>query len=439
MSIAATGAVSFSDLRTEFVGGSSAISYSDLYRGGSNIRTKASDNSGINLAASVPTSGTINMSNFRGSAKGFRFTFSSGAVDQSADALFGADYGVSYPKEIVINSGVELGATTTSEEALEIPVNAAGSITITNNGTLTGAGGAAGADGGDAFEAAVPVTLINNGTIRAGGGGGGTGGAGQLNSTSLVSGTNYSTSGSTGTITIGAGEYMDFTVRHHQGANSGTGWTSTVGAGTLSLNIPSALSSASGYHIRAASSVTISYSSSGQLEWNTYSAWHNYSAGWGYITGGGSGSTSRGNANAIAVPTRYSATAKINTSSMGSKTAYHYGRVQINNKTSSTQTFTISGVANPTISTANHNTSLAGGAGPAGGVGAGYNQTATAGGAASSGSGAGGDGGTFGADGADGANGNSGNGTSGGSAGNYLRGLSFITFTNNGTVQGTTV
>ena len=124
---------------------------------------------------------------------------------------------------------------------------------------------------------------------------------------------------------------------------------------------------------------------------------------------------------------------------MGSKTAYHYGRVQINNKTSSTQTFTISGVANPTISTANHNTSLAGGAGPAGGVGAGYNQTATTGGAASSGSGAGGDGGTFGADGADGANGNSGNGTSGGSAGNYLRGLSFITFTNNGTVQGTTV
>ena len=51
MAIAASGAVSFSDLRTEFVGGSAAISYSDLYRGGSNIRTKASNNFATNLAA----------------------------------------------------------------------------------------------------------------------------------------------------------------------------------------------------------------------------------------------------------------------------------------------------------------------------------------------------------------------------------------------------
>ena len=197
-----------------------------------------------------------------------------------------------------------------------------------------------GEDGGNAFEAAIACTFINNGTVRAGGGGGGDGGAGQLSSTSLVSGTNYSTSGSTGTITIGAGEYMDFTVRHHRSANSGTPYTSTVNAGVLSLNIPASLSGASGYHIRAASSVTISYSNSGQLEWNTYSAWHNYSAGFGYITGGGSGSRSRGNSNSIAVPTRYSATAKINTSSMGSKTAYHYGRVQINNGTSSSVSYT---------------------------------------------------------------------------------------------------
>ena len=72
---------------------------------------------------------------------------------------------------------------------------------------------------------------------------------------------------------------------------------------------------------------------------------------------------------------------------MGGKTAYHYGRVQINNKTSSSQTFTISGVGNPTINTANHNTSLAGGAGGAGGVGAGYNQSAGSGGSASDGGG----------------------------------------------------
>ena len=76
-------------------------------------------------------------------------------------------------------AGVELGATSTSEEALEVPAGGAGSITITNNGTLSGAGGAAGGGaGGDAFEAAVACTLVNNGLIRAGGGGGGQGGTG---------------------------------------------------------------------------------------------------------------------------------------------------------------------------------------------------------------------------------------------------------------------
>ena len=178
MAIAASGAVSFSDLRTEFVGGSAAISYSDLYRGGSNIRAKAADNTAANLAASVPTSGTINIANFRGTAKGFRKTYTSGATNQNASTIFGDDFDVNYPKEIVINSGVELGATSTSEEALEIPSGGAGTITITNNGTLSGYGGAAGSNGGDAFEAATTCTFINNGVVRAGGGGGGAGGSG---------------------------------------------------------------------------------------------------------------------------------------------------------------------------------------------------------------------------------------------------------------------
>ena len=195
MAIASSGAVSFSDLRTEFVGGSSAISYSDLYRGGSNIRAKASNNTGVNLAATVPTSGAINIANFRSQAKGFRFTFTSGATNQSAATLFGDDYAVDYPKDIVINSGVELGATSTAEEALEIPSGGAGTITITNNGTLSGYGGAAGSAGGDAFESAVSCTFVNNGTVRAGGGGGGTGGTGGNGSYSSVSYTfiNFST------------------------------------------------------------------------------------------------------------------------------------------------------------------------------------------------------------------------------------------------------
>ncbi len=191
MPIASSGAISFSDLRTEFVGGSSAISFADLYRGGSNVRAKANDNTGVNLAAAVPANGPISVQNFLGTAKGFRFTFTSGATNQSAATIFGDDYDLNYPKEIVINAGVELGATSTSEEALEIPAGGAGAITVTNNGTLSGAGGAAGQAGGDAFETAVAVTLINNGVIRSGGGGGGTGGQGSY-TTSSTSGPIYS-------------------------------------------------------------------------------------------------------------------------------------------------------------------------------------------------------------------------------------------------------
>lgn len=176
-----TGTASMGDIRTEW-GRSGAISMSEMYRGGSHVLSKASDNTGTNDAAGVPTSGVISIDDFRGTAKGFTFTYTSGATDQNASTIFGDDFDVNYPKNIVINSGVELGATSTSEEALEVPSGGAGTITITNNGTLSGAGGAVGADGGDAFEAATTCIFINNGTVRAGGGGGGTGGNGSYTS-----------------------------------------------------------------------------------------------------------------------------------------------------------------------------------------------------------------------------------------------------------------
>lgn len=197
-----TGAVSMSDIRTEW-GRSGTIKMSEMYRGGSHVRSKAANNNSTNLASTVPTSGTITIDNFRGTAKGFKYTFSATATNQNASTLFGDDYAVDYPKEIVIDSGVELGATSTSEEALQIDSGASGTITITNNGTLTGAGGAAGAVGGDAFQADIACTFVNNGTIRSGGGGGGaggnggTGGGGQY-TTQSSNATLYTTAGSVG-------------------------------------------------------------------------------------------------------------------------------------------------------------------------------------------------------------------------------------------------
>ena len=309
MAISASGAVSLSTVRTEW-GRSGAIKMSEMYRGGSHVRSLAANNNATNLASSVPASGTITLNNFRGTAKGFRYTFTAGATNQNASALFGSDYSVDYPKDIVINSGVELGATSTSEEALEIDSGGLGTITITNNGTLTGAGGAAGADGGDAFEAAVTCTFINNGTVRAGGGGGGTGGNGSYSSTSAA----------------GDGRCQN------------------------------------GSCNQSCTSKGLSYCGSN--------------------CGGCSGDR--------------------------------------------TQCFLC-------YLTSTYSTT-----GGSGGVGAGYNQSSGAGSAGGSNAGTGGAGGGFGSSGSSGTNGNSSNGSAGGVGGKYLRGSSFVTFTNNGTAQGGT-
>ena len=351
MAIASSGAVSASDIRSEY-GLTGAVSFSSLYRGGSHVRAKAANNIATNLAASVPTSGVITFNNFRGTAKGFRYTFTAGATNQNASALFGSDYGVNYPKEIVIDSGVELGATSTSEEALEIDSGGAGTITITNNGTLSGAGGAVGADGGDAFEAAVNCTFVNNGTVRAGGGGGGAGGTG------------------------GNGSYSSTNYYYNPVANSSGYYWSYNGSGVIVMRAGGSYTAVAGYW------------------WQT--SYGNYRRG--SLQSGSGGSYGSSN--------------------------YQLGIVS--------------------------NTVTSGGAGGSGAVGAGYNQSAGTGSAGSGGGtnagagGAGGNGGAFGAAGSaggTGANGNSSNGSAGvagGAAGKYLRGSSFVTFTNNGTAQGGT-
>ena len=334
MPIASSGAISFSDLRTEFVGGSSAISFADLYRGGSNVRAKANDNTGVNLAASVPTSGEISIANFQGQAKGFRFTFTSGATNQSAATIFGDDYDLNYPKEIIINAGVELGATSTSEEALEIPAGGAGAITVTNNGTLTGAGGAAGQAGGDAFETAVAVTLINNGVIRAGGGGGGTGGQGSYTSSS-TSGPTYSA------------YYPKYIFRVFMGYQ-GSGW------------------------------------------------WNNAYFG----TGGSTGFT-------------------------GNDGAY-YTRGSYRDYVDPQHHYEVS----RTVYTTNYTS------GGTGGVGQGYNQSATSGSGGGTNAGSGGAGASYGQAGGSGVNGNYTNGAGGGASGASVRGYSNVTLTQNGSFLG---
>lgn len=92
---------------------------------------------------------------------------------------------------VSVASGVVIGSTSIGASAFDTGTFPAGStLQLTNNGTITGRGGAggsggagcvagsAGGAGGPGFQARIATVLSNNGSIRGGGGGGG-GGAGR--------------------------------------------------------------------------------------------------------------------------------------------------------------------------------------------------------------------------------------------------------------------
>ena len=112
-------------------------------------------------------------------------------------SLFEATYPGSWArtvsKRLVINSGVIVGATNTSNYALNIPSGFGGTVKIDNNGSIQGAGGVGSSvQGGNAiFAGAAGISINNQGTIYAGGGSGGsggTGGAGSYTSTTTTQG-----------------------------------------------------------------------------------------------------------------------------------------------------------------------------------------------------------------------------------------------------------
>lgn len=115
-------------------------------------------------------------------------------------SLFEATYPGSWTrtvsKRLVINSGVIVGATNTSNYALNIPSGFGGTVKIDNNGSIQGAGGVGSSvQGGNAiFAGAAGISINNQGTIYAGGGSGGSGGTGGAGSYTYTAqaGGNYS-------------------------------------------------------------------------------------------------------------------------------------------------------------------------------------------------------------------------------------------------------
>ena len=118
-----------------------------------------------------------------GGASALALTVSSTTTNLDLATLFNnAQSGVwadSQDKTLIIDSGVIVGATATSNAALTIPSGMGGTLTIINNGAIQGAGGGCGCCGGDAIQVlSSGVIITNNGDIYAGGGGGGNGGTG---------------------------------------------------------------------------------------------------------------------------------------------------------------------------------------------------------------------------------------------------------------------
>ena len=190
-----TSNVEFSEIQTEF-GGSNPITFSEYYRGGSYVTSHAG-------TATIPTSGTIKVSDFFGTYASNRnnnaLTLTSDVADFNLYNHLVGLYGSSYfnmPADITItiDSGVHVYSTNTSNAGFDTGAGwpATSTVTIINNGYIIGKGGAGGAGaslisvfdyngqsgsaGGPALNLTLDVSITNaNGYIYGGGGGGGGG------------------------------------------------------------------------------------------------------------------------------------------------------------------------------------------------------------------------------------------------------------------------
>lgn len=181
MAIPSTGPFSLFDIQDEF-GGTEPISINEYYRNSPTGYVKT-----YTATSTIPTSGTISFSQFRGTAGIIRYTIASDITDANAQTLFnsldggGIDYwGGNYEKELVINSGVNVKSSTRSISALTLPGSMGGRLTVINRGIISGAGGQttdtvpfSSKDGGTALYTGTNVRINNiGGTIRGGGGAG---------------------------------------------------------------------------------------------------------------------------------------------------------------------------------------------------------------------------------------------------------------------------
>ena len=205
MAIPSSGALSFSDIQTEF-GGSNPISISEYYAGGANVPSGTTGDNGA-----VPSSGTISISIFYGTQKVTRVAITlTISADTNGYNIFNNRGGTYVAGESDITLVNNSNIYSTSSTALDTGTGwtAGDTITIDNNGLIVGHGGdggngsgvnstTAGTTGGNggagytAFNLQYDITLDNTGGTISGGSGGGGGGGASVVAETVKGGTNY--------------------------------------------------------------------------------------------------------------------------------------------------------------------------------------------------------------------------------------------------------
>tara|TARA_R110000822_G_scaffold34121_1_gene97261 strand:- start:65 stop:994 length:930 start_codon:yes stop_codon:yes gene_type:complete len=241
MALPASGQLSISDIATEF-DDTQPNSMSEYYRGGSLV-----PNSSGNSA--VPTSGAIAISNFYNAANRSQVAFTIAVDTQDYDLFTEVNASPAYAagtSDITLTINATVGGTSTYALTVSNAFTAGDTISIINNGTVIGKGGAGGAGGNgaqvrittpgspglaglNALQVAYPTTITNNG-ILAGGGGGSGGGGGAAGGSGFGSGAAGGGGGGGGAgDTAGSGGAGG--TANNQGTNGGGGNPGSITAG----------------------------------------------------------------------------------------------------------------------------------------------------------------------------------------------------------------